>query len=233
MGAVGILAALLAFVTPVAAPQRPNVEVLTSLPLFWGEGDLASVFSPGGGRSRFIVELEKEYHVTGVDTFDAARLGPDGLLILIQPPSIPPDELAALDAWVRGGGRLLILADPDLVWPSDVPPGDRRRPPASTLLDPLFTHWGLALEGMRAPPAISSEMIDGKSVALVNPGRWASTNAACTLRDRQLVAECNIDHGHVVMLADADLVDPRLWVERGQENLSAIRSLLLRLAHPA
>ena len=47
------------------------------------------------------------------------------------------ENLVALDQWVRGGGRVLLLADPMLEWPSERPLGDPLRPP------PMFMDTGL------------------------------------------------------------------------------------------
>ena len=54
--------------------------------------------------------------------------------------------LVELDQWVRGGGRLLLLADPMLEWPSERPLGDRLRPPPAFADTGLLAHWGLRLE---------------------------------------------------------------------------------------
>ena len=49
---------------------------------------------------------------------------------MAHPLAQPAEDLVALDDWVRGGGRVLLLADPMLEWPSKRPLGDPLRPPA-------------------------------------------------------------------------------------------------------
>ena len=68
------------------------------------------------------------------------------MLLAAQPRALPAEELVALDAWVRRGGRLLLLADPMLEWPSERPLGDRLRPPALFADTGLLQHWGLRLD---------------------------------------------------------------------------------------
>src|SRR3546814_16494020 len=67
------------------------------------------------------------------------------MLLLAQPRAFSLDEQVALDAWIGKGGKALILADPQLRWPMDWPLGDRRRPPAVTLLAALIEYWGVRM----------------------------------------------------------------------------------------
>ena len=68
------------------------------------------------------------------------------------------ENLVALDAWVRGGGRVLLLADPMLEWPSKRPLGDPLRPPPMFMDTGLLAHWGLRLDAPdeRGPSDASS-----------------------------------------------------------------------------
>jgi ABC-type uncharacterized transport system involved in gliding motility auxiliary subunit len=68
------------------------------------------------------------------------------LLLMAHPLAQPAEALVALDAWVRGGGRLLLLADPMLEWPSERPLGDPLRPPPMFADTGLLKHWGLRLD---------------------------------------------------------------------------------------
>ena len=45
-------------------------------------------------------------------------------MLLAHPMAQTADALVDLDRWVRGGGRVLLLADPRLEWPSERPLGD-------------------------------------------------------------------------------------------------------------
>ena len=64
---------------------------------------------------------------------------------MAQPQAQPAEALVELDAWVRRGGRVLLLADPALEWPSERPLGDLLRPPAAFADTGLLGHWGLTL----------------------------------------------------------------------------------------
>ena len=65
---------------------------------------------------------------------------------MAQPLGQAPEDLFALDNWVRSGGRMLLLADPLLEWPSERPLGDPLRPPPTFVDTGLLGHWGLRLD---------------------------------------------------------------------------------------
>ena len=70
---------------------------------------------------------------------------------MAQPRAQPAEDLVALDNWVRGGGRVLLLADPMLEWPSERPLGDPFRPPPTFADTGLLAHWGLKLDAPDEP----------------------------------------------------------------------------------
>jgi hypothetical protein len=78
---------------------------------------------------------------------DAASLKGKKLLLMAHPRAQPAEALVELDQWVRGGGHVLLLADPRLDWPSERPLGDRLRPPPAFADTGLLAHWGLRLSG--------------------------------------------------------------------------------------
>ncbi len=214
---------------PARQAEKTEWHVLTSLPLFLGEGSIDDVLNGESTQSLLIKSLGEKRRMMPLDTLGDRQLNSVKRLFAVQPARLPPEELVALDDWVRAGGQAIIFADPDMVWPLSYPPGDPRLPPASTLLDPLFTHWGLALEGKRAPPARVVAQIDGVDVTLVNPGRWRTKSSDCRVSDQQLLATCALGKGRVILLADADVADPRLWEESGKSNLPLIERLFERI----
>jgi hypothetical protein len=212
-----------------SAPQSA-VSVMTGLPLFWGEGGPQIVLQGGDQRAAIIRRLGETRKVIPLDRLDAATLARSPLLILAQPRALAGDELVALDAWVRGGGKLLVFADPTLAWPSRFPIGDQRRAPFVDLLDPLYSHWGLELNliyGFDVP--IQTRQLGGATVAVASPGRWNTVGTACVVAAGGLTADCQIGKGHALLVADADLLDERLWAESGVANDRAILDLLSRL----
>ena len=200
--------------------ERPRLLLMTALPLVWGE---TGPFDPGSRPAAAYRALEQEYDVRPIDYLDAASLGAGGLMLLAQPRALAPSELVALDAWVRRGGRLLILADPDLGWPSSLPLGDIRRPPPAGLLSPLLDHWGLRLEASDrrfvAVPVRDQARI--RRLALERPGRFRTAGGTCRVGARDFLAFCAPGAGRVVLIADADLLRDDLWAApdtRGSER---------------
>lgn len=191
--------------TPRAAAVRPPLLLMTSLPIVWGEG---GAFDPASSPAAAYRLLEREFDVRPIDAIEPDTLRGRRLMLLAQPRLLAPEELATLDAWVRGGGRILILADERLAWPSDLPPGDARRPPAASLLHPLFGHWGLTLHPGTA--GVRTERAGPRRLRLDGPGQFASSGAGCRVAVSWF-ARCRIGAGEAIVIADADFLHDRLW----------------------
>jgi hypothetical protein len=181
--------------------------LMTGLPLVWGE---QGPFDPGSKPAAAYADLGEEFDFRPVDVLDEATLARGRLLFLAQPQRLAPAELAALDGWIRSGGRALILADPMLTWPSELPPGDIRRPPPVTLLAPLLHHWRLALDAPAEPRPVESRW-EGRRVALDSPGRFRSGGPNCAVGPADWTAVCRLGRGRVRLVADADLLRDSLW----------------------
>ena len=93
---------------------------------------------------------------------------------MAQPNAQTAENLVALDAWVRRGGRVLLLADPLLEWPNQRALGDPLRPPVMFADTGLLGHWGLRLDtpDRRGP---QHENLGGSDVLTISPGRLPST----------------------------------------------------------
>lgn len=203
------------------ARGRPTLLLLTGLPLVWGE---SGPFDPASRPIAAYRYLEREFAVRPIDYLDARTLGSNNLLLLAQPHALAPVELVALDAWVRRGGHLLILADPDLVWPTAVALGDPRRPPPTSMLAPLLDHWGV---GLGPPKDRGTRMIylrDGRErrrLVLAAPGRFSADNRHCRIAAQAWFAACRIGAGRALLIADADFLHDDLWtspVPRGDQR---------------
>ena len=201
---------------PKRAPQpRSDLMLISALPLMWSE---LGPLDPEGRPAAAYQALEREFRIRPLDVLDAAGLGRGRLLLLAQPRALAPDELVALDAWVRRGGRALILTDPMLLWPSELPLGDIRRPPAIGLLGPLLAYWGLGLEPPRRHRAEVEHVPVGgqdRRMILFAPGRFSRRGDACAIRSRGFLADCRIGEGRAILIADADLMHDRLWAGEG------------------
>ncbi len=206
---------------------RDDVHVLTGLPLFWGEAGVGGILhGEEAARSPLIETLDKQWAVHPLDVARDETLAPVRLLLIIQPQALAPDELVALDAWVRVGGTALFLLDPDLRWPSRLRSGDPRRAPVRAMLDPLLAHWGLALE---ANAASEPEWVTlaGKKVETEAAGHWRVTGDDCRVIG-PLVAQCRLGQGRVTLVADVDFADPAR-AAAGAAGWRAIDSLLAQL----
>jgi hypothetical protein len=206
---------------PRAVEERPPLLLMTGLPLIWGE---TGPFDPQSRPAAAYDALQREFTIRPVDHLDARTFGGANLLLLAQPRMLEPGELAALDAWIRSGGRALILADPDLHWPSRLPPGDVRRPPPASLLTPLLDHWALNLAPALSPAGIDVHLeIRGhlRRLRLVAPGRLDASGGECRSEPHAWLAACQIGAGEALVVADADLLRDDLWAAprpRGTER---------------
>jgi len=198
-----------------SAADRPELMLMTALPIIWGEG---GAFDPDSRPAESYRMLEREFRVRPLDILSKETLT-GRLLLLAQPRALAPEELVALDTWVRRGGRVLILTDPALDWPSALPLGDIRRPPPVGLLGPLLAHWGVRLEPRdRDVPAITHAAVPGREMRLVMtaPGQLVAPD--CRPFPDGFLRECDIGKGKAMLIADADLLRDDLWAPFGAER---------------
>lgn len=227
---VAIAAAVLALVGtgrrgPVPLPTRPEAQrpallLLTSLPLIFGED-----FSLSGGGSPATKSLETRYRLIPISVTGPSELAKGNLLLMAQPPAQTPENLVALDAWVRGGGRVLLLADPMLEWPSRRPLGDPLRPPPMFMDTGLLAHWGLTLDAPDEAGAAAREL-GGWTIATASPG---ALRGACPISSDGLVARCRIGKGRATIVADADLLDADRVGQKGRHNFNGLLAELAAL----
>jgi hypothetical protein len=206
-------------IAPRAPEQRPVLLLLTSLPLLFGED-----FSLEGG-SPALKALLTRYRVAPIIVTSEVERGRGRLLLMAHPRAQPAEDLVALDDWVRSGGRLLLLADPMLEWPSKRPLGDPLRPPPMFMDTGLLAHWGLRLD----PPqrrGIEARTLAGYDIVTVSPG---SLHGSCDISADGFIARCRIGKGTVTVIADADLLDVERLGEGGKKNLDAVLVELARL----
>ena len=201
----GLLLALLALSggcrseAPAAAPaDKPTLYLSTSLPLLFGEG-----FALDAARPAVVGALEQRFTLTAIDL--PSQLPDGATLLAVQPRALPAEELVALDAWVRRGGRLVLLADPMLEWPSERGLGDKMRPPIMFDDTGLLTHWGLRLDA----PEERGPVTRGGLVT-VSPGTLVVEKPGCVLEADGAVARCAVGKGRAVVVADADWLNDTL-----------------------
>jgi hypothetical protein len=163
--------------------------------------------------------------VVPISVSDPAELAKGRLLLMAHPLAQPAEDLVALDQWVRGGGRVLLLADPMLEWPSERPLGDPLRPPAMFMDTGLLGHWGLRLDAPdRRGPEVRS--LGGFDVLTVSPGLLYGS---CQISRDRLAAHCRIGKGEATVVGDADLLDVARLGPRASRNLDSILRELAQL----
>lgn len=233
--AVGVLLAVTAVIVAlalrgnsVAGPaerpaEKPELLLLSALPIVFPE----EITLEGGG-SPALTALERRYRVRPISTAHAGNLEGHRLLLMAQPQAQPAEALVDLDQWVRGGGRLLLLADPTLQWASGLPLGDVRRPPFAFADTGLLGHWGLRLD---APEKLGPAPLElgGNQVRTLSPGLLVAIGNQCKIAGQGIVARCAIGRGEATIIADADFINVE---ERdgGPANLALLLDELARLA---
>ena len=219
--AAGALALKASLRTPqLPSRPKPTLLLLTSLPLVFSEE-----FSLDAGGSPALEALAKRYKVAPISATSPADLARGRLLLMAQPLAQTAENLVVLDEWVRSGGRVLLLADPRLEWPSKRPLGDPLRPPAMFMDTGLLGHWGLRLD---APDELGPVRLGGghNPVVYVSPGRLAARNPDCELSRAGIVADCKIGSGRAVVVADADFINADLVEQYGTSSANQMAELL-------
>ena len=209
---------------------------MTSLPLVWGEGaSIESILSGETEPAPIYRYWQDQYDIAAVDSLENLDREDPDIVILAQPRAMDPADLADLDAWVRAGGAVIMLTDPDLAWPSDLPLGDPRRPLVSGLLSPLLGHWGLELVADADNSAdlvrlrLGSHAFATRGVGMLEPiTADASADARCDTGEGGVIARCTIGQGQATVVADADFLNAALWpgeARRSPQKSGAVRFL--------
>lgn len=218
---------------------RAELGLMTSLPLYWPLGaELSEIVSGSVPAPWQRAVLEERHALVLLDTLSpieglgegAAEVDPLaglGRLAVIQPRGLAPADNVALDDWVRGGGRLLLVLDPQLTGDYDLPLGDPRRPSDAALIPPVVARWGLAI-------SFDEDQGEGARYARIGAGtiplRLAGTIAVselaagqCTLLAEGAAARCRVGQGQVTLLADAAVFEDE---EPSAEARAGIAALL-------
>jgi len=210
-------------------PLAEPVGLFTSLPVMWGEGGgLSDLLAARQQPHRVRQALAQVGAIKPQDTLEG--LGPQlRRLVIAQPRPLAPSENLALDHWVRGGGELLLFADPMLTEPSAFALGDPRRPQDVVLLSPILARWGLELMFDEQQPGGVRHVALGNEVVPVNlPGFWRIAGGNCQTDGTGLLVSCKIGKGRVVALADAEVLTAQ---DPDRSRAPALASLL-RQAFP-
>ncbi len=160
---------------------------------------------------------QNQYAIEGVDSLEGLVGSTTDIVMLVQPRAMAPADLAELDDWVRKGGDAIIMTDPDLIWPSALPLGDPKRPLSGGLLSPLLKHWGLELVFEDNVTELIELEFAGHKISTVGVGGFEALNnesaeeVVCNFSEAGFIAQCQIDQGRVILVADADFLHEQLW----------------------
>jgi len=214
---------------PGGADPRPELGVMGTLPLYWGEAEgLGDLLDPARDAHWARPVLERDYRLVPLDWLGETGISRVRLLLLAQPRPLAPEENVALDAWVRAGGRLLLFADPMLTGESGFAVGDRRRPQDVALLSPILAHWGLVLEFPEDQPAAMRRVTAADAAIPVRlAGRFVQRGNArdCSIEAEGLIAHCRLGAGRVLIVADAALLDLH---DPDPASAAALSALMMR-----
>lgn len=206
-------------------PQKTELGLFSSLPIYWVEAaDIAETLN-GKSQAHWVRSaLEEENRLLPLDTLDSDELGRLGRLMMAQPRPLAPAENVALDGWVRGGGRLLLFADPMSTEHSRFGLGDRRRPQDTVVLSPILRRWGLELMfDDSQPDALRMVRFAGVAIPVRLPGSFRTVSAGapaeCDIGSESVIARCRIGKGAVLIVADAAVVS------RADGDEQALRAL--------
>lgn len=197
----------------IAPDKLIRITILSSLPLEQTYGETVAARLHGEVQvAPVLASLRDQFTVRLIDDATASDFAETDVLLLAHPRALSPQSLVEIDAWVRAGGKAIILADGLSSWPPSYPLGDPRNPPVTSMLTPLLTHWGLRLD---APsPADSGLHVwrQGRHrLHLLSAGRFVRENGGCALSNDGIYGDCTIGAGRVLLLADADLLHGDLW----------------------
>jgi hypothetical protein len=196
----------------IAAAGAPAVTMLTGLPLRWSGGAMTAMIAEGTQDDPALARLEAAGRVSLVDSLVDHVPPPGGTLILAHPRALAPRELVAIDAFVRGGGRAVVLADALSGWPARYPLGDPRNPPITSLLTPLLDHWGVTLTAASGDDHKAQEAdIDGARLRLFSAGRFVRPASRCEAFAGYRILRCRVGAGEAWLVSDADLLFAPSW----------------------
>lgn len=242
LGLVLLLSAL-RFIRPEPPAALPELGLMTTLPLQWSEGGIEADLAAEAAPHPAFARLSQGYEIKPIDDLTKLSANEPPLLLLAQPRALAPAELVKLDAWVRQGGRVLILADPALQWGSLYSLGDKRRPLFTSLLSPLFSYWGVELVlPITDDQPLAIREVDTLTIRTQTPGEWQVKEGGganlCVITQNRLVADCKVGKGRALLVADADLLDTAYWNGQGVRaltgsdefaNMQWVEALLLAL----
>ncbi len=126
-------------------PKRKIVGLMTTLPLKGYPGSIMSRISSLGKPWQIIKHLEQSFTVSTVKPDADAIPAEVDVLLVVHPAELPPKTLYAIDQFILGGGRAVIMVDPLAEVAERIPGFTGKKVPIGSDLKPLFDAWGIEL----------------------------------------------------------------------------------------
>ncbi|HEV2562912.1 MAG TPA: Gldg family protein [Rhizomicrobium sp.] len=96
----------------LSTPKKPQLAIISSLPLDTGAGGMAAALQGGAQPFAIYEQLTQIYATQILDpNFAAIPAGVD-VLMIAQPPNLNAQQVYAIDQFVLRGGRALVFVDP-------------------------------------------------------------------------------------------------------------------------
>jgi len=155
-------------IAQVVNPQKPNLGVLSGLPVF-GQPTNPMMMRQGGGQEPwvFVNELKRDFTVKQVETTAEKRDDDINVLLVVHPANLSEKTQYALDQFVLRGGKLIALLDPLSIVDSRNAMGMQnmlqRAASGGSTLDKLLKAWGVEFE-------VGKVVADKNYVTMVNRG---------------------------------------------------------------
>lgn len=150
----------------LSKPGKTVVAMISSLPI---AADQARRFAPW-----VAYEQAQQFFDIRIIGGNVKRISDEtDLVLLVQPTSLSPTTLYAIDQFVMRGGKALIFADPHVEVNPPPPPqqGQPYTPPRGHALGPLLDAWGIDA----SPDGVVGDRIAAQRVAALSGGRRVVT----------------------------------------------------------
>ncbi|RKY20651.1 MAG: ABC transporter [Planctomycetota bacterium] len=141
------------FVHDLSHPEKARLAILSALPIVAGPPPTYPGAPPPATGWYLLEQLRQAYEVELLAADASAVPAGTDVLLVVHPKDLSQGSLYAIDQFVLGGGRALVLVDPHCE--DDRPPADPGNPlagmgtPRASDLAPLLEAWGVGYDPAR------------------------------------------------------------------------------------